>query len=168
MLRIWLLTISLLFGVASFANASAEVEIDSVVWYYKPEKVFKRIGEYFDGEERTGRKTIIRTQPEGPRRGLYFIVRIDEYASDLPQGCYFEVDVLRPDQKHPVTKRFEFKENEEPHREIWLGFTGEDNPANNEPPVAWRVRMFGPDGKVLCEHPSFLWSKPADAAAETN
>ena len=41
-----------------------EVSIENVVWYYKPEQSFKRILEYFDGEERQGRKTIIRPAGE--------------------------------------------------------------------------------------------------------
>ncbi|GHB99231.1 hypothetical protein GCM10007047_14260 [Cerasicoccus arenae] len=137
------------------------VEIDSVVSYYKPEQAFKRIGEYLGGEEQTGRKIILRTQTS-PRKGLYFVVRITEFADELPAGCFFEVDLLRPDKKRPVTKRFDLPANPKSHREIWLGFTGDDQPANDEPPVAWRVRMLGPDGQELSSYQSFLWSKPAD------
>ncbi len=136
-----------------------EVEIDSVVWHYKPEKTFKRIGEYFDGEERFGRKIVLRTQ-ESPREGLYFVVRMTEFADSLPNGCSIEVDMLRPDVKEPVTQKFPLPDERKSHREIWLGFIGEDHPANEEAPVAWRVRLLDPEGNVAATKESFLWSKP--------
>lgn len=163
-MRIWLIVFSLFFGASLMAD-EPEVTINNVVWYYKPEQAFKRIGEYFDGEERTGRKIILRTQ-EGPRRGLYFIVRMNEFATKLPVGSYFEVDLIQPDRKQPVTKRFDLSTESTPHREVWLGFTGEDIPPEDEPPVAWRVRLFGPEGHELADYPSFLWSKPAGAASQ--
>lgn len=162
-MRTLLIVFALLTGGALWAEKTPEVVIDSVVWYYKPEQAFKRIGEYLDGEERTGRKLILRTQDEAPREGLYFVTRIDEFANNLPVGCWFEVDIIRPDMKKPVTKKFTLPESPESHREVWLGFTGDDVPTNNEPPVAWRVRMFGPDGQELSTYQSFLWSKPAGA-----
>ncbi|WP_309397763.1 hypothetical protein [Cerasicoccus maritimus] len=150
------------------AQEMPEVQIEDVVWYYKPEKVFKRIGEYFDGEERFGRKIVLRTQ-ESPREGLYYIVRISEFADALPDGCAFEVDMLRPDMKEPTTNTFQLPDERKSHREIWLGFIGEDHPAEEEAPVAWRIKLLDPQGKVVATKESFLWSKPpaeqpADAA----
>ncbi len=163
-MRYWLIALFIVLAGAAHAE-QPEVEIDSVVWYYKPEQAFKRIGEYFDGEEHTGRKIILRTQNDAPRRGLYFVVRIDEFADNLPKGCSFEVDIIRPDEKRPVTKRFAMPDEVKSHREIWLGFNGGDIPVNDEPPVAWRVRILGPDGQELSNYQSFLWSKPAGAAS---
>lgn len=140
--------------------AIKQVEIDNVVWYYKPEQAFKRIGEYFDGVERSGRKVIIRSDPES-REGLYFITRISEFAEDMPANCSFEVEIIRPDMKQPVSKIFPFPENCKSHREFWLGFTGDDVPADEEAPVAWRVRLRSPDGTVVATRNSFLWSKPS-------
>lgn len=164
-MRYWLIVFFLLCG-AGVQAGQPEVEIDSVVWYYKPEQAFKRIGEYLDGEERTGRKIILRTQDEAPRRGLYFIVRTDTFANELPVGCIFEVDIIQPDQKKTVTKQFTLPVNPKSHREIWLGFTGSDIPKGDEPPVAWRVRLLGPDGQELSAYESFLWRKPEGAASQ--
>ena len=141
------------------AQEMPEVEIDSVVWYYKPEHVFKRIGEYFDGEERFGPKIVLRSQ-EGEREGLYFIVRITEFADSLPDGCSFEVDMIRPDKRDPVVVKFPLPNNRKSHREVWLGFIGDDQPAEKEAPVAWRVALIDPQGNVVATKESFLWSKP--------
>lgn len=167
-MRRWLAIASLTWALAPALSADTpapmpEVNIDSVVWYYKPEQTFKRIGEYFGGGERTGRRIILRTQP-GPRAGLYFVVRTDQYADDLPPGCALAVDMIRHDQKKPVTEIFALPENPSSHREFWLGFIGDDMPADGEAPVAWRVRMLDPQGKTVANYDSFLWSKPAAEA----
>jgi len=161
--RNWIILLALFVGGALVArdtpSALDRVEINNVVWYYKPEKTFKRILEYIDGEERTGRKIILRTQPE-PRAGLYFIVRISEYIDELPPGCAFAVDLIRPDIREAQTTRFELPAKRTPHREIWLGFTGESEPPDESAPVAWQIRLLGPDGTTVARRHSFLWKMP--------
>ncbi|MBN8527563.1 MAG: hypothetical protein J0M02_19695 [Planctomycetes bacterium] len=44
---------------------------------------FKRISEYFDGKENTGRETVLRTHPE-QRTGYYFLVRVANPGAPLP------------------------------------------------------------------------------------
>jgi len=163
MTRISIILLSCFFVHALPAEPAAPIDrvtINNVVWYYKPEETFKRILEYFDGEERTGRKIILRTQDE-PRRGLYFIVRISEFVEDLPPGCAFAVDLIRPDQREASTTVFPLPEERTPHSEIWLGFTGKSEPPDESPPVAWRIRLLGPDGETVASRHSFLWEKPA-------
>ncbi|MGE9294751.1 MAG: hypothetical protein ACQKBV_00470 [Puniceicoccales bacterium] len=168
--RFWISLLTILFGATLWADNAAStpverVKINNAVWYYKPEQTFKRIGEYFDGIERTGRKIIIRTQDE-PREGLYFIVRLNEYADELPRGCAFAVDLLRHDGKEPETTIFNFPENPTPHREFWLGYTGESEPPEESAPVAWQVRLLNPEGETIARLPSFLWEKPATDQAD--
>ena len=73
----------------------------------------------------------------------------------------FELSVIRPDAPEP--KAFSFPAAL-PAKEVvfQLGLTGTawpgGKPAN---PVAWKLALVAGDGRVLAEHKSFLWEKPA-------
>src|SRR5262245_10280051 len=119
---------------------------------------FDRISEYFGRGENTGRQRIIRTHPES-REGYYFLVRVRN-ASAI-DAARFQVHVIRPDT--PETKVFSFA-TAVPQKEtvFQLGLTGPDWPGGETAnPVAWKVELLGSDGRVLAEHKSFLWEKPA-------
>lgn len=150
-----------LAGVTFTAAHAADEDpfsIDYVAWYYKPEQAFKRIAEYFGSPELKGRKIILRTDPEN-RAGLYFVVHLDEDADELPSGSSFEVSAVFPDS--PKAKRFNFPlpEPTPGYRVVWIGLTGEDEPADDEAPVSWRVMIKGPQDEVITSKESFLWSK---------
>jgi hypothetical protein len=45
---------------------------------------------------------------------------------------------------------------------LHLGLTGADWPGGKAAsPVAWKITLLAADGRVLAEHKSFLWEKPA-------
>ena len=56
------LTAFLLFTLVSLARA-ADVELTRVWPAWRSAESFERISEYFDGQENTGRHTVLRTQP---------------------------------------------------------------------------------------------------------
>ncbi len=119
---------------------------------------FERIGEYFGGAENTGREIVLRTQPS-ERAGYYFLVRLKNAAALA--GAKFELSVIRPD--HPEPKIHAFPTAVAVGESVFqLGLTGADWPAGKAGnPVAWKIALVAADGRVVAEHKSFLWEKPA-------
>jgi len=154
------ITLSLL--VACFVGSSlaraAEVELLRVWPGWREAESFDRIGEYFGRGENSGRQVVLRTQAN-VREGYYFLVRVKS-ASPVP-NAKFELQVIRPDAAEPKTFGFAAAV---PAKEIvfHLGLTGADWPAGPKAnPVAWKISLVAADGRVLAEHKSFLWEKPA-------
>lgn len=132
--------------------------IGYVAWYYKDATVFKRIAEYFGGGERTARKVILRTD-QSDRAGLYFVCRLDDGDVDaFPVGSKFVLEVVLPDSPREKVYDYPLPDPTPDYAEIWLGLTGKDVPKDSEPPVAWRIRVIGPDDAVLASRHSYLWS----------
>ncbi|WOO42709.1 hypothetical protein [Rubellicoccus peritrichatus] len=149
-----------LAGATFTAANTTEAEpfsIDYVAWYYKPAQSFQRIAEYFGTPELTGRKIILRSDPKN-RGGLYFVVHIDEDANELPKGSSFEVSAVFPDSPKAKLFKFPLPEPTPDHRVVWIGLTGDDEPADDEPPVSWLITIKGPQGEIIASKKSFLWS----------
>lgn len=120
---------------------------------------FDRIGEFLGGPEATtGRRTLLRTQPTA-RAGYYFLLRVNSAAALT--GAKFELHVIRPDSPEP--KIFTFPATGSAGDNVFdLGVTGTDWPGGKRAnPVAWKLTLRAADGRVLAEHKSFLWEKPA-------
>ena len=120
---------------------------------------FDRIGEFLGGPEATtGRRTLLRTQPTA-RAGYYFLLRVNS-AAPLA-GAKFELHVIRPDSPEP--KIFTFPATGSAGDNVFdLGVTGTDWPGGKRAnPVAWKLTLRAADGRVLTDHKSFLWEKPA-------
>jgi hypothetical protein len=156
-----MLRLLFLFGwscaMATFARA-ADVEFVRVWPSWRDAESFERIGEYFGGKEDTGRETVVRTQPT-ERAGYYFLVRV-KGASASP-AAKFELSVIRPDTPDP--KVYTFPVTLTAKESLFqLGLTGADWPQGKKAnPVAWKLALLAGDGRVLAEHKSFLWEKPA-------
>ena len=147
------------FLIASAVRCTAaDVEFLRVWPSWRDADSFDRIAEYFGGRENFGRQVVLRTQQD-TRAGYYFLVRVKN-DSALASGR-FEVTVIRPDNPEPKTFRFDAAV---PAKEtvFQFGLTGGDWPGGEDAnPVAWKVALLAPDGRVLAEHKSFLWEKPA-------
>jgi hypothetical protein len=147
-----------LLMVSTLAAFVADVEFIHVWPGWRAAESFDRISEYFGGRENSGRKVVLRTQPD-TRGGYYFLVRVK--SASAVGNAKFEVSVIRPDHPEPKVYRFEAAV---PAREavFELGLTGSDWPGGeNVNPVAWKLALLGSDGRILAEHKSFLWEKPA-------
>lgn len=119
---------------------------------------FDRIGEYFGGPEPGAGTTVLRTTP-GTREGYYFLTRVRIAAAAT--GARFELQVIRPDAPTPVTFTFPA---DVPAGEtaFQLGLTGVAWPGGRRAnPVAWKLSLFDGNSRLLAEHKSFLWEKPA-------
>ena len=140
--------------------SAAGVEFVRVWPAWRDAESFERIGEYFGKPEDTRREVVLRTQP-ATRDGYYFLVRVKTAAPSTPPDARFELSVIRPDNPEPKTYSFPItlggKESV-----FQLGLTGADWPGGQEAnPVAWKLALLSADGRLLTEHKSFLWEKPA-------
>ncbi len=134
------------------------VEIKEVKPRYMEEADFARIREYFSGQEITGRRMILRSDPE-QREGFYFTLVLDEPIRKLPRGTIVEVEVFTPFQNEKIT-RSAFLPRERPRtREIFFGLTGDDWPEAGGVPSAWKISLKDPRDRVLGTYESFLWTR---------
>jgi hypothetical protein len=155
--RLTIAFVSVVCFAASLGQA-AEVEFLRVWPGWRNAEAFDRIGEYFGRGENTGRQRVMRTHADS-RAGFYFLVRVK--SASVINDAKFELNVIRPD--HPEPKVHAFTTNIPQKETVFqLGLTGSDWPGGeNTNPVAWKLALLAPDGRVLAEHKSFLWEKPA-------
>jgi len=156
--------VSLAFSLVTlFALAPAALAADATfvrLWPgWRETESFDRITEFLGGSEPTGGRTLLRSQPAS-RAGYYFLLRVNTAAALTP-GAKFEVAVIRPDAPEPKT--FSFPAIASAGDTVFdLGLTGADWPGGKKTnPVAWKLTLLAADGRVLAEHKSFLWEKPA-------
>jgi hypothetical protein len=121
-------------------SRAAETEFLRVWPGWRQAEAFDRIGEYFGGREDHGRQVVLRTRAT-ERAGYYFLTRIKSAAA-VPEAR-FELHVIRPHAPEPVLYTFVAPGGEAVH------------------PVAWKISVRDGTGRVLAEHKSFLWEKPA-------
>lgn len=156
--RLRLLLVCLLGFAAAALARGADVAFLRVWPGWKDADSFDRIGEYFGRGEVSGRQIVLRTQA-AERAGYYFLVRVKSAAR--VEAGRFELHVIRPDT--PETKTFTFTAGVPEKETVFqLGLTGSDWPDGEKAsPVAWKITLFAADGRLLAEHKSFLWEKPA-------
>jgi hypothetical protein len=148
----------LLLVLSATLVRAADLEFVRVWPNWRAAESFERIGEFFGRGEQTGGEVIVRTQPDS-RDGYYFLVRV-KHGATPPANARFELNVIRPDT--PVTQTFTFPARFGSRQTVFqLGVTGFDWPDGRQAnPVAWRLALVDPEGRVLVEQKSFLWEKP--------
>ncbi len=156
-------TMVLLFGFANilpsaaFAKNDTSVEFVRVWPQWKDADSFKRISEYFTGEENPGRDTILRSQADN-RNGFYFLIRARNPATTFP-GAKFILSIISPDSANP--KVYEFPVTVEHGSHVYhLGLTGDDWAGPEVHPVAWQLRLVDGQNRELATRQSFLWALP--------
>lgn len=116
------------------------------------------LGEYFGGQEHTGRRTYLRTYPEG-RSGVYLIADFDKPVSSLPKGAVLVLDLVRGDDGAAERITLPFSEAKGYRgRALYIGLT--DDAHAHLHLLAWRISVQSADGKELVSKESFLWSMP--------
>ena len=150
--------LSLLGFAAALPAAAGEAKLLRVWPAWRDAESFERIGDYFGGSKEAGRETVLRTQADQPA-GYYFLVRV---SSTAPlDRAEFQVDVILSGS--PDAKTFRFTAAVPAKETVFhLGVTGPDWPGGrDESPLAWKLTLRDPAGRVLAEQKSFLWEKPA-------
>lgn len=155
----FLLLVMLVAGCTT--TAPRRTDIDSVsIKEVKPrhmvETDFVRLREYYSGAESTGRRMILRSQPN-TREGYYFTLVLDTRIGKLPRGTRIEVNVYTPFSSDMQEFVFTLPRERPRTREIFVGLTGDDWPNASLPPSAWQINLVTPRGRVLGSYQSFLW-----------
>ena len=139
-------------AISAFA---ADVTVVPMFAGYREAASFKRISEYFSGKENTGGQLMLRTHPE-QRSGYYFQLRIN---STTTVDAKLVLQVITPDTATP--RIFNFTASlTSPKTMLNLGLTGADWSDLKINPVAWRLEVYGADGKLLAIENSYLWERP--------
>lgn len=146
-----------LLALAGVAAQGAVVEIVHVWPAYREAASFRRLSEFLDGKENSGKETVLRTQA-ATRDGFYFLTRTK--ADSAVAGATFLLEVILPGD--PTAKPYVFTADVPAGKRVFhLGLTGADWPAADLQPVAWRITVRDAAGQSLGEAPSFLWTNSA-------
>jgi len=149
------LTLGLLFSALS--AAAAELNIVHVFTGWRDAASFKRISEYFTGQEKAGQEIVLRTNPE-QRAGFYFQIRVANPGAARP--VRFLLQLI--EQGSPTPQLTNFTTELKPGPTVFqLGLTGPAWQDVKSQPVAWYVQVLADDGRVLAAEKSYLWEKPA-------
>ena len=144
------------FFVVPFLAHAAEVEFVRVWPAWRTAESFDRISEYFDGQENTGRHTVVRTQPDA-RAGFYFLVRTKTTLNAA--DAKFVLQIIKPDA--PQAKTYTFPVVLIGREVVFnLGLTGTDWPDRKTHAVAWHLALVNGKGDELASGQSFLWATP--------
>jgi hypothetical protein len=151
------LGLSVAHGSSAKEESTGDLSIVRVYAGWRDAASFKRISEYFSGRENTGGETVLRTHPD-QRSGYYFLVRVTNPGT--PQAITARLEIITEATAEPVVHRFspELKSGD---TVFHLGLTGADWPGPKAVPVAWKLDLTGPDGRVLATEKSYLWERPA-------
>ena len=150
-----------LFLALTLPLAAESVRLQHVWPGYRSASSFVRIGEYFGFTPHESRRPVLRSQPD-ERAGFYWLVRTRATAA-MPDAS-IELQVILPGQDRPTTHTFPTPLPDGSHATI-VGLTGADWPDKNARPLAWKLRVLGPDNRELDAENSFLWSLPTDSVS---
>ena len=133
------------------------VTIQEIKPRYIKEESFKRIGEYFTGAEKPGRRVFLRSDAPA-RAGYYFTLILDEDIRRLPSGTTVLAEFYTGASPDVQTHTFTLPNRRPKTREIFVGLTGTDWPDEDAVPAAWRFTFVDPNGQPLGSAQSYLWS----------
>jgi hypothetical protein len=158
--RLFPLLVALLCAAPGLTVAAeTSLQVVRVLPGWREAASFKRIGEYFDGRERTGGEVVLRSQP-AERGGYYFLIRLANPVTAAP--VTLQLEVVRPGTPQPQV--FSFPTSVPVGSTVFnVGLTGADWPGHEVNPVAWRLHVLAADGRVLATDQSYVWGKPAAA-----
>lgn len=160
-MRFFLFALLSLFCI-SCASSRKPVTLDSVeIKEIKPrfiqEQDFKRIGEYMTGKEYTGKRVILRSDPEA-RTGYYFTLVLDEKVKRLPSGTTILGEFYTAKGLDIQEHTFTLPAKRPNTKEVFVGLTGADWPKGSVTPAAWRFTIKDANGHILAKEKSYLWS----------
>ena len=106
--------------------------------------------EYWTGKEETVRRIISRTDPS-ERSGYYFTLILSERARELPHGSFILGEFYTTNSLDAQTHEFHLPSKLSKSKEVFLGLTGADAPANGKAPGAWRFTIKTADGEIIAQ-----------------
>ena len=154
-LSIFLLSCGTLSKQISIENS---VTIENIEPRYMQDSDFISIREYMTGTMNTGKKVILRSDPD-VRTGFYFILTFDTKLHRFPPGCSIIGEYYTPLSSDSKTHRFVLPMQRKKTREVMIGLTGDDWPLDDgSAPSAWQFIVQDANGEIIGLKQSFLWS----------
>ena len=148
----------LLLVLSAVSALGADLTIVRTFTGWRDAASFKRISEYFDGKENTGKETVLRTHPD-QRTGYYFLIRLANPGA--AQKVRFQLQLFG--QGASASRTVDFPAELKSGSGVFqLGLTGPEWQDAKSQPVAWHLQVLAEDGRVLAAEKSYLWEKPAD------
>lgn len=143
--------------VLAFAQAGP-LTIKHVYIGWREAASFKRISEYFSGQENTHGEAMLRTHPD-QRGGFYFLVRVSNPGP--ARAIKVALHVITSGNARPTDYHFSTELKAGGETVLNLGLTGEDWTDSKGNPVAWKLDLTAGEGQLLASETSYLWEKPA-------
>jgi len=137
---------------------AAALEFRGVGTRVYDENELTSLGEYFDGQEDTGRRTYHRCD-SSRRGGLYLIADLDSPLDSLAPDSVLLLEIVRADDGRQEQLRLPFAEAVgRMGTVLYVGLTDVDR--CDLVLLAWRMSVCDASGKVLASTQSFLWEMP--------
>lgn len=146
----------LFWFLSSFVFGELLLEVRAASFFR--ERDFQRVPEFFTGREYSASKLYCRSIPE-QREGFYFVIKLAGEDEGLSDGACWVLDWITQTDPAARSKRIPVSQPGLLEDEVFLGLTGSDWPDPDLRPLAWRIRLLGPQNQTLVERKSFLWSK---------
>ncbi len=121
-------------------------------------EAFRRVSEYFTGEEAAGRRLILRSRPEA-RAGLYIRAELDRDIAALPRGSKVTLKIVSHLSCDPLVHTFPVPDERPRSRRLLAGLTGRDWPGPDAEVLAWKLTITSAAGDPVAEKSSFLWEE---------
>ena len=153
------LLLTALPGLSSVALAKEDtLTIKHVYTGWRDAASFKRISEYFSGQENTHGEAILRTHPD-QRGGFYFLVRVINPGP--ARAIKASLHVITSANARTSDYQFPTDLKADGDTVFHVGLTGADWTDPKGHPVAWKLDLLDGDGQTLATESSYLWEKPA-------
>lgn len=133
-----------------------KAEISYCRFKYLTKHQATHLGDRLFGEEYTHGYLTMRSQ-DNKRAGMYCFMMLSGF-SDIAKGCTIELSIDSSEKAKVKTYTFKVPQTESSFREVKLGITGSDWTDPKANINAWKVVIKAPDGKVIAEKRSWLWS----------
>ncbi|MBO5254231.1 MAG: hypothetical protein J6B07_00215 [Opitutales bacterium] len=141
----------------SISNLRNAHFIDDVNTKFMTDDQTRTIYEVFTGKEFGHGKLILRTD-NTDRTGLYFFVMFNTYKYNIQKGSQILLYFQTKDSNKNYKFSYTIPETSSLFRELVLGVTGKDALNLEKEILAWKIEVKAPDGKMITQKKSWLWT----------
>lgn len=148
--RFHFLVTAVLFPLAQLSAVTVETAYSQ---YFNEEEI-RPVSQYFGASLTKQRfRTVVASDPSHPA-GHYFVAKLED--ADGATISSARMTYFLSDRKDPASHTWDVSAITLKDW-LYLGLTGNDWPAGEVQPMAWRLELLDADGTVIAEWKSFLW-----------
>ena len=145
-----------LCAITPLLRADVELVVRNRAFFF--DRDFKRIPDFFTGQEYSGSKVYHRSNPS-EREGYFFVVKVNGLLPEISTDAYWRLEWISPLDPVSQTVKIPIKNLEIFGKEVFIGLTGNNWPGQSVQPLAWRLCLMEKAEVVIAKSQSFLWSK---------